>query len=295
MTAHLDRLRPVLRRAAEIVHLDADEAELIRDGNNVMYSLRGGIVARIGAPGSGEIALREVAVSRWLETAGLPATRAIADLPQDVRVDDRPITWWKLLPSHRPGAPSDLGTMLRRLHHLDPPQDLHLPEHDPFSGIRDRIQQASWLNGDDHTWLIEHEHHLNDAYSSLASPSDRGVIHGDAWQGNVALLGDGRTVLLDLEAVSYGYRDWDLVQIAVDFTDFHRLSRESYQGFIDSYGGHDMTISDNFRVFADIQELRWLAFALSKAADNPAAMRECRHRLACLQGDIPRPWTWAAL
>ncbi|WP_410659550.1 phosphotransferase [Amycolatopsis sp. lyj-112] len=275
--------------------MDADDAELIRDGNNIMYSLRSGIVARIGAPGTRDTALREVAVSRWLETAGIPATQAIADLPQNVLVDDRPITWWKFLPSHRPATPSDLGRILLQLHRLDAPQDLHLPAHNPFAGIRDRVQQAIWLTDDDQTWLIEHERTLSKAYDSLSPPIDRGLIHGDAWQGNVALLDDGRTVLLDLEAVSHGHRAWDLIQIAVDFTDFRRLSRKAYQGFVDSYGGYDLTTSHNFRTFADIQVLRWLAFALSKATDDPAAIRECRHRLSCVRGDIPRPWTWAAL
>ncbi|SDU67274.1 phosphotransferase [Amycolatopsis keratiniphila] len=275
--------------------MNADGAELLRDGNNVMYYLRGGIVARIGAPGSRDTALREVAVSRWLETAGIPATQAIADLPQNVLVDDRPITWWKLLPPHRPATPKDLGGALRRLHHLDAPKNLHLPEHDPFSGIRDRVRQATWMSDDDQAWLLAHENTLTDAYDSVSTPLDRGVIHGDAWQGNVAVLDDDTTVLLDLEAVSHGYRAWDLIQIAVDVTDFERISPETYCEFVASYGGYDLTTSSDFRTFADIQVLRWLAFALSKAADDPAAMRECRHRLSCVRGDIPRPWKWTAL
>jgi aminoglycoside phosphotransferase (APT) family kinase protein len=119
------------------------------------------------------------------------------------------------------------------------------------------------------------------------------VIHGDAWQGNVAVSGSGTSTLLDLEHVSIGHRQWDLVPLAVDYVDFARLTADDYETFVRSYG-HDVTGEPEFRLLADIQELRWVGFVLSKAGANPAASREARHRVACLRGDVPKPWTWAA-
>ncbi|WP_410585381.1 phosphotransferase [Amycolatopsis sp. lyj-108] len=275
--------------------MDARHAELIRDGNNVMYAFAEGIVARIGRPGGAQAAQREVAVSQWLNGAGVPATRTVNDLPQDLCVDDRPVTWWKLLPQHRPATPAELGTLLRQLHQLAPPHHLQLPHHDPFTDISSRIQRATWLGADDLAWLSDHEATLRRSYAALTSPAGNEVIHGDAWQGNVAVLGDGHAVLLDLEAVSLGRHEWDLVQIAVDYVDFERLSEYSYDGFVSAYGGFDLTHSSEFRIFADIQELRWLTFALSKASTDVSIAQECQHRLACLRGQIQHPWTWKAI
>ncbi|MFI7121925.1 phosphotransferase [Amycolatopsis sp. NPDC049868] len=284
-----------LSHAAEAVGLDAKRASLIRDGNNVMYALPGGIVARIGSPGGSRSAEREVAVSRWLNAEGVSATRTIETLPQGLCVDDRPVTWWKLLPSHRPATPAELGGLLRRLHQLAPPQHLKLPSHDPFADIGCRVRDAIWLDSDDRIWLTDHEESLRQSYAALPSPTGHDVIHGDAWQGNVAVLDDGHAVLLDLEAVSLGRHAWDLVQIAVDYTDFDRLTKDAYDGFVNAYGGFDLTHTSEFRLLADIQELRWLAFSLSKASSDARVAQECQHRLACLRGQLPRPWTWTAI
>lgn len=105
----------VLLAAARIADLNVQRAEMIRDGSNVLYRLPDGIVARIGQAGTGAIAEREVRVSRWLETCAAPVVRALAGVPQPVMVSDRPITWWRLLPAHRPATPGELGAVLRTL------------------------------------------------------------------------------------------------------------------------------------------------------------------------------------
>ena len=123
----------------------------------------------------------------------------------------------------------------------------------------------------------------------------RGVVHGDAWTGNVVVPRPGLPVLLDLEAVAVGQPEWDLVQTAVDHTDFNRIDRAEYISFVDAYGGYDVTSLADYRVLADIQELRWVCFALSKSEASPAAAQQVHHRIACLRGDVPRPWSWTAL
>ncbi len=62
----------------------------------------------------------------------------------------------------------------------------------------------------------------------------------------------------------------------------------------DAYGGHDVTVAPGFRVLADLQELRWTNFVMGKSESNEAAGREVRHRIACLRGEVLRPWTWTA-
>lgn len=121
------------------------------------------------------------------------------------------------------------------------------------------------------------------------------MIHGDAWQGNLAVPADGGPILLDLENVAVGRPEWDLVSLAVDHVDFARVSDEDYADFRAAYGGPDILTWPGFRDLADAQELRWTAFALSKADTTDTARQQAQHRIACLRGDVDRPWTWSAL
>src|SRR5699024_2049482 len=158
----------------------------------------------------------------------------------------------------------------------------------------ERIVAATHINHDDQKWLSERLGRLRDEYNRTQPTHTNRLVHGDAWQGNVAVPAYSAPLLLDLEHFSHGDPDWDLIPIAVDHTDFARLTADEYHAFIDSYGGHDVTTTPKFRLMADIQELRWVCFALGKAADSPTAERETEHRIACLRGDMPRPWAWTA-
>lgn len=168
VTANLTTADGVLSAAARIAGLDVTGAELIRDGSNVMYRLPGGVVARIGRPGSQDTAEREVLVSRWLTKSGLPVVQALADVPQPVVVGGRPVTWWGLLPAHRPATPAELGAVLRSFHELPAPEELKLPEHDPFAHLDQRITDAPGLDDDDdRAWLRSHLSKLRQRYREV--------------------------------------------------------------------------------------------------------------------------------
>lgn len=226
--------------------------------------------------------------------SGLPVVQALTTVPQPVVVKERPVTWWVLLPEHRPATPAELGSVLRALHALPKPDRLDLPMFDPFAGLDQRINETSGLNRSDRTWLAQHLAELRVRYRERPLNEPRHVIHGDAWQGNVAVPESGPPILLDLENVSVGCRDSDLVQIAVDYTDFARLTTSDYCSFVTTYGGYDLTTTPGYRTLADIQELRWVCFVLNKSDTSTGAARETRHRIACLRGDTPRPWSWTA-
>jgi hypothetical protein len=72
------------------------------------------------------------------------------------------------------------------------------------------------------------------------------------------------------------------------------IDTDDYTAFVTAYGGHDVRETQWLRTLADLQELRWTAFVADKADTNPDAAAEVSHRLACLRGEIPRPWKWAA-
>ncbi len=285
----------VLGAAATEAGIESEGAQLMRDGSNVMYRLPGGIVARIGRRGTADTARREVETATWLADQGIPTVKVVEGVRQLVVVAERPVTWWHLLPPHRPATPAELATVLKAVHSLDIPAHPQLPLHNPFADIAPRIHTATSINADDREWLLQRLDQLRADYHQLEVDQRRFVLHGDAWQGNVAVPENGQPILLDLEAFSIGPKQWDLVQIAVDYTDFARLTDADYKSFLTAYGDDDITETPEFRTFADIQELRWVAFAVSKASSNPNAAHEARHRIACLQGEESQPWTWSAL
>lgn len=286
--------RDVLSAAGVRAGLSTTEAKLIRDGTNVIYRIPCGVVARVGPPGSQVVAERQIGASRWLSDAGVPVVRALSGIDQPTVVGDRPVTWWTELPEHRYATPSELGRVLAQLHSLAVPDSPRLPVVDPFDGLADSIDRGTALPGDDRTWLRDLLERLRGEYIALAPGLPQRVVHGDAWQGNVIVPDRGGPVLLDLDHLGIGPREWDLISLAVDYTDFSRIAHSDYQAFVSAYGGYDMTTWSGYRTLATIRELRWTVFVLGKADVNEKAADEARHRVACLRGEITRPWSWSA-
>jgi aminoglycoside phosphotransferase (APT) family kinase protein len=285
----------VLTAAGIAAGVDTSGATLIRDGSQVLYRLPTAVVARIGRHGQADTAAREVLVSRWLADSGVPAVRTVSGVEQPTLVEDRAVTWWYLIPEHRPATPAELGTVLHDLHALPIPTHLHLPEVDPLRGLERTINTAAALFPDDHDWLLRHLEALRTRLAHLPAGLPRCVVHGDAWQGNTAVPTDGTPVLLDLECAGVGRPEWDLITLAADLVDFARITTEDYNAFVHAYGGVDVTAWGGFRTLADVREFRWVSFAIGKSATTRAARREAAHRISCLRGRVTRPWTWSAL
>ena len=285
----------VLAQAAKLSGIEVHGAVTIRDGSHAIFELPNGIVARIGKPHSYEAAQRELRISEWLNRSGIATVRAARGVLHPTVVDERPVTWWDLIPDHRPSTPEELGEMLRRLHALIPPREFELPSYAPFDGLRERIEFATTIDESDRSWLLDHHARLQQQYNEIDHPATSCVIHGDAWQGNLVVPPSGEPIVLDLDKVSIGRREWDLVQLAVDYTDFQRITDSQYQGFVDAYGGYDVTHWPSYRVLADIQELRWVGFAIDRSDAGQAVTAVAKHRIACLRGLVPKPWTWTAL
>ncbi|WP_158851140.1 phosphotransferase enzyme family protein [Saccharothrix deserti] len=287
--------REVLAVAGSKAGVPTAEATLIRDGTNVLYRLTGEVVARVGPPGSQRVAARQVRASHWLAEVGIPVVRALDNIDQPTIVGDRPVTWWVELPEHRHATPAELGAVLARLHALEIPEAPSFSVVDPFEGLRDSIDGGNALPEADRAWLRDLTERLHKEYLALVPGLPQCVIHGDAWQGNVVVpSAGGAPVLLDLDHIGIGPREWDLVSLAVDYTDFARIADLDYQAFVDAYGGYDMTALPGYRTLATIRELRWTVFVLGKANANPEAAEQVRHRVACLRGEISRPWSWSA-
>lgn len=284
----------VLHEAAGRSGLNASRAELIRDGSNALFVLPDvDIVARVGRPGFAEVAARELRVARWLTGQGFHVNTPATGEPP-LLIGDRPVTWWRRIGVHRQATTAELATVLRRLHQLPVPDGLGLPVFAPFNGLEERVAGASGIPAPDRAWLQDQIARLRLELADGAPDGKTAVVHGDAWQGNVVVTDDEEPILLDFEHTSVGNPDWDLISVAVDRADFARLTAAEYEAFVAAYGGHDVTGTPWFRAMADIQELHWTTFVADKANYDPSAAREARHRIACLRGLVPKPWTWTA-
>lgn len=268
----------------------------MRLGENALYRLPGGVVARVARPGQVAAAATEINVARWLETVGFPAVRAISGPAQPVDVDGRAVTFWCELPPHQHGTPRQVAAALRRLHALDPPREFELSPLAPFVRLAERIDASYSLSEGDRTWLREHLAALRCRYAQLPAGLPHCVVHGDAWVGNVVATQDGTVLVLDLERCSVGPPEWDLVSTAIKHTSFGWVSAERYAEFVRTYG-HDVTTWDGFATLRDIRELRMTCMAAQAAGEDPQRHEQAAHRVACLRGERgPRPWAgWEAL
>ncbi|GAA2411218.1 aminoglycoside phosphotransferase family protein [Nonomuraea africana] len=287
--------KSILRAACQQAGIDLRGAELIRFGENALYRLPGGIIARVSRAGQVAAAAREVRVARWLESHKVPAVQALPGVEQPAEIDGRAVTWWRELPPHRHGTALEVAAALRLLHDLPPPTTFDVGRLDPFVRLAERIDRAATLTEPDRAWMRKHLAGLRARWASLPGGLPESVVHGDAWIGNVVATDDGRVVLLDLERCSVGPPEWDLVSTAVKAFTLAGITEEDYRQFVGSYG-HDVTQWDGFEILRDIREFRMACMAAQVAGENPVRHPEVEHRLACLRGQRgARPWTWTAV
>jgi Ser/Thr protein kinase RdoA (MazF antagonist) len=285
----------VLKRACAEVGLAAEEAEPIRLGENALFRLPGGVVARISRPGQQDTARREVAISRWLNACGVAAVATLAHIDQSVEVDGRSVTFWHELIGLREGTPVQVATVLKRLHALPIPAGVPLAPLRPFVRLADRIEGAATIGADDRAWLQTRLADLQEQWTTLTPGLPVCVVHGDAWSGNVMATADGQVVLLDLERCSIGPREWDLVSTATKYVTSALIDEAQYAQFCDTYGLDIMTWA-GFNTLRDIRELRVTCYVAQLAAEQPRFQREARLRIDCLRGRHgPRPWPWTAV
>jgi hypothetical protein len=279
----------VLADAGARSGIDTANAETIRVGENAIYRLPSGIIARVTRPGQQSSAAKEVAVARWLKASGVPAVELIPNIDQPVQVAERSVTFWRELPSHRCGDYTRVAELVKEVHGLAIPD--FLPPLDPFVRLDERIDAARTFDANDRRWMHDHLSDLKSQYNCLPPGLPNSAIHGDAHGGNVAILPDNSAVLLDLERFAVGPPEWDLMLAAFDYGSCGWIRPEEYEAFVAQYG-YDVMESPRFPVLRGIREFRKMLFAAQVAAEKPELNDQAHHRLACLRGDRgDRPWT----
>ncbi|WP_184491438.1 phosphotransferase [Streptomyces sp. I6] len=259
------------------------DGELLALGENAVFAI-GDIVVRIGRSADLlERAKRELAVSEWLEAAGIPAVRAAE--PEARLVEGRPVTVWHRLPEAvRPAEPRDLAPLLRRVHTL-PEAPFALPRRELLGGVERWLRLAGdTIDPADAAYLRERRDGFATAVAALTPHLPNGPIHGDALPRNV-LVGPGGPVLVDLETFSSDLREHDLVVLALS-RDRYGLDPAAYDAFTRAYGW-DVREWDGCAVLRGARETASCAWVAQHTPTNPRALAEFRRRVASLREDDP--------
>jgi aminoglycoside phosphotransferase (APT) family kinase protein len=280
----------VLRDSAKRCGLDPGGARLIRLFATAAYHLPAAdAVARIAPIGSPDTAARlatSVKVTQGLADTGFPTVEPLP-VDQPVIADGYAVTFWRYLPQEGlPPCPADLGRLLRELHQIDPPP-VPLPVYRPLVSVHQGIESSHAIDEDERAWLRDRCAELLASYDQLSFPLPAGMIHGDAWRGN--LLHDGpRVVLADWDEVGTGPREIDLIP-TLQGTRFG-LPKPQRDAFIAAYG-HDIQAWDGYPVLREIRELSTTSALLRDGHANAAVKHELQVRLRSLHTHDGRQWT----
>ena len=280
-----------VHHAAKLCGLDARGARLIRLFATAVYHLPAAdAVARVAAPASGGMVARletSVKVTRWLADTGYPAVEPLP-VEQPAITDGCAVTFWRYLPQDGPSpGVADLGRLLRRLHTLPPPP-VPLPAYRPLTSVRQAIEGSRAIGDDDRAWLADRCAQLLNVYSQLRFMLPSGVIHGDAWRGNLLRGGNGGTVLADWDAVSIGPREIDLTP-TLQAPRFG-LSPTEADAFAAAYG-YDLRAWKGYPVLRDMRELSTTTALLRNGHADAGARRELQVRLRSMRTGDDRQWT----
>lgn len=196
-----------------------------------------------------------------------------------------------------PPTSRNLGQLLHQLHGIDtvptglkrwtPLVSLHAAATAPSS--------RSVLQDDERLWLIEQISQIRQDLAELEWPLGHGIIHGDAWVGNLlwdAVKGPDATLLADWDGVSYGPREVDLIPT------WHAVRRygkgEAWShAFVESYG-YDLAAWNGFTRLMRMRDFMQLTGPLRRAAEQSEFLPVLRQRLDALRSNNVS-MTWRAL
>lgn len=288
----VESCQATLARACYTLGFRHEDARLIRLGENAIFHLADeGLIARISRNRDKlSDAIKELRVAKWLIASDFDTAEPY-DLDEPLMVDERPVTFWRYVEHDGVKATADqLGSALRALHDLKPPESLDLPCHEMFGRVDVRIESFRQYSEADRAFLRERVQELREAYAQLSFPLAQCAIHGDAHVANLLRRTDGGVALIDLESFAYGHPEADLAVTAAEkLMGWH--TEEAYAGFVRAYG-FDLLDWDGFptiRAIGELKQTTWLMQNLGHSASTDA---EIYRRLDDLRHPgRPRDWT----
>jgi aminoglycoside phosphotransferase (APT) family kinase protein len=304
------RLFEALSAICHAAEVDSDSAVLLRYTMNAVFRLdKAGVVVRMAPVANREVVGRVAEVAEVFARLELPTARLAPGIYQPAVADGWIATIWTLLPQ-RPGRrhdPVDLAEPLRALHAVAD-LDVEVPPWNPLGQIRGLLAKAAALDGEDHAYLrdwstrafgMNHAEVLSrlqdkcdELDADLATTEwtlPRSVVHGDAHAGNLLDDRSGQVVLGDLDSVSIGPPEWDLVPAAHGALRFGDDPAQ-HQAFARAYG-LDVTACPAWDVLRRIRELQLVTSVIPDLRGRPGVAAELAHRLgSTLTGAMGESW-----
>ena len=265
--------------------LDATGAQVIHDyASTVVLVPAERAVARVGAGDHVSDANRVLSVVRWLVEQDFPTPRPL-DGVAATHAQGRTITFWRYyqqpVVSEAPVLDSGaLGELVRRLHHLPPPP-VRLPAWRPLVSLEEMVADpvtTAALSPDDRSWLLTRIPALRAELEHAELPLGHGLIHGDAWAGNLMVDPARITVLLgDWDSVAVGPRVVDLVP------SWHAARRyrndPTWASRFATRYGYDLSASPAFELLMEMRDFVQLSGPLRHASRSPRHADALRQRL----------------
>lgn len=284
------KLRGVLAETCARLGFDPAGARLLRFTNNAVYALVTApfVVRIVGSTRLQHRVKTVVRVARHFERHDVPAIRLLDAVEQPMPVGGHLVTVWHQVPSiGRPATSADLARLLRQVHALPVPAGL--AGWAPLDAVRARVSDAEELAAADRAFLLDRCAELEAALAELEFPLPRGLVHGDAYPGNVIPGPDG-PVLCDFDSSCVGPPEWDLTPLAVGRERFGDPPVR-YRTFAAAYG-FDVTSWPGFAVLRAIRELKLTTSVLPILRSRPQVRPELFRRLDDLRsGRTDARWT----
>ncbi|MFJ9461362.1 hypothetical protein ACIRST_40620 [Kitasatospora sp. NPDC101447] len=285
-----------LTQACELTADDPQDAELVTDRPVPVWSLprsRSTLALVHPDPDSAWALLRDAHLLREHRVA------VAGPWYDTVRVaGGHGVTFWTD-PGARSGDPTLSAWVTASVHRIDPGSHSALPQHDPFAGLLDGLDDAP-LDDAGRRFLRERATLLHHEWDAIDWPTPPTVILGD--RAMAPVHDDGTHTRLALRHPLWrGHREWDLVAARwrSELLTGHRVDHQAYA---DTYLGYEQgsTIPAHayigawpgYQVVRDIVVLAAVIDTVRRAHLDASTRQQAVHQISCLRGAHPRPWTW---
>lgn len=309
-----------LAEACRVAAVPSVGARMLHHYSNVVFVLpSANAVARMtpGTKSTNQIEISQTVVA-WLvaehgfgATEPLPGTTPVVVDAGQSHPRELTVSFWRYYPQPavseaRAFDATDLAVLLKQLHSISIPKQVtgpgataqmrcDLSQWRPLTTLRSVLNAEpthAGLSEKDAAWLLDQVNVVTDEVEAFDWPLEPGLIHGDAWAGNLLWDTSMRPILGDWDGVSFGPREIDLIPTWHAAVRYGR-DRSWVERFVASYG-YDLAASPGFDLLMRMRDLVQLSGPMRRAKQSAAHHAALRQRFEAIR-DGDRATTWTGL